>query len=153
MKHFFRLLTIVIIIVLTANNNTTAQVYKTGIGLRLGGSNGLTIKHFMTGSNAIEGIFSIHYSGFEIVGLYEIHNELKIPDANIKDLSWYYGGGAHVGANATHTRAGIDAVIGVEYPFKEVPLTLGFDIKPYLDILNNTGRFFDTAFSVRYYFK
>lgn len=51
-----------------------AQDYNTGIGLRGGFTNGLTVKHFISEKAALEGILASRWSGFEITGLYEIHN-------------------------------------------------------------------------------
>ena len=50
---------------------TIAQDYRTGIGLRAGVPYGLTIKHFLTKSNALEGILASRWGGFIITGLYE----------------------------------------------------------------------------------
>lgn len=50
------------------------QDYNTGIGLRAGYSNGLTIKHFIGERNAVEGIISSRWQGFNITGLYEYQN-------------------------------------------------------------------------------
>ena len=51
-----------------------SQDYKTGVGLRGGLSNGLTVKHFISEKSAIEGLLSTRWRGFDITGLYEIHN-------------------------------------------------------------------------------
>ena len=47
-----------------------AQDYNTGIGLRGGLSNGLTIKHFISSNTALEGIISTRWRGLELTGLY-----------------------------------------------------------------------------------
>jgi len=48
--------------------------YKTGIGLRGGTSNGLTIKHIFGQKAAGELILSSRWKGFNITGLFEIHH-------------------------------------------------------------------------------
>ena len=138
----------------------TAQDYSTGIGLRGGLFYGLTVKHFLDGKAAIEGLLSTRWSGLEITGLYEIHNQ--IPD--VERLNWYFGGGAHMGfyngKNATwgetgtnYTNIGIDGILGLEYNFKEAPLNLSIDWKPAINIIGYSGFWGDNgALSIRYVF-
>ncbi|HBZ20540.1 MAG TPA: hypothetical protein DEO60_05385, partial [Bacteroidales bacterium] len=65
MKKIVLTLTLVIFIYAFAS----AQDYKTGVGLRLGFSNGLTIKHFVSQRSALEGLLSTRWRGFELTGL------------------------------------------------------------------------------------
>jgi len=120
---------------LTATSN--AQDYNTGIGLRGGFSNGLTIKHFIGTNAALEGILASRWKGFQVTGLYEIHN--GFPD--VDRLNWYYGIGAHIGVwngdyakwgdpGVSYTVVGIDAILGLEYNFSEIPINLSLDWKP-----------------------
>ena len=155
-KLFLLLLTVVLIGSFTVN----AQDYKTGIGLRGGLANGLTIKHFISNNAAVEGIFSSRWQGFNITGLYEIHKQAF----NIERLNWYYGAGAHVGFwdggnvswaddNASYTVIGVDGILGIEYNFKELPVNLSLDWKPALNIVGYSGFWGDGgALSVRYIF-
>ena len=71
----------------------SAQEYKTGIGIRAGFSSGLTIKHFKNSKVALEGLLTTRWQGFDITGLYEVHNKAF----DVDHLNWYYGGGAHIG--------------------------------------------------------
>ena len=64
-----------------------AQDYNTGIGVRAGYSNGLTLKHFINNKTALEGILSSRWRGIELTGLYEIQNRI----ANAERLNWYFG--------------------------------------------------------------
>ena len=72
-KKFILLFSFFTIILTTSKIN--AQSYKTGIGFRLGGiSSGISVKHFMGSTAALEGILSFgsHYA--MLTGLYEKHN-------------------------------------------------------------------------------
>lgn len=146
------------------SNTANAQSYKTGVGLRGGFFSGLTVKHFIGSDKAVEGILSSRsrWRGFAIVGLLEFHKEM-----DIANLNWYYGFGAHAGFydrsyyyplssrnyySGNVTTIGIDGILGMEYHFQEIPITLGLDVKPFLDIVNSGGGFFDTALSARYVF-
>lgn len=137
-----------------------AQPYETGIGLRGGFSSGLTVKHFLNETTAVEGILSTRWRGFNITGLYEVH---KSPFA-VDGLSWYYGGGGHIGFwdgshtswaddNASYTVIGIDGVLGLEYSFVEVPLCISLDWKPAMNLIGYSGFWGDGgALSIRYTF-
>jgi hypothetical protein len=147
------LLTLVLALTVVALAN--AQDYKTGIGLRGGWGYGLTVKHFISEKSALEGILSSRWSGFEVTGLYEIHNRAF----DVDRLNWYFGGGAHVGFYGNNypggnvTVVGIDGILGLEYNFKEVPINLSLDWKPAFNFVGYSHFFGDGgAFSIRYIF-
>ncbi|MCA1757673.1 MAG: hypothetical protein LC649_09480 [Bacteroidales bacterium] len=139
-----------------------AQDYRTGIGLRSGFANGLTIKHFTHEKNALEFLVASRWRGVELTVLYEIHNEAF----NTQGLKWYYGFGGHVGfydgdytnkywgdPGTNYTVVGIDGILGLEYSFSEVPLNLGIDWKPALNFIGYSGFWADGgALSIRYVF-
>jgi hypothetical protein len=137
-----------------------AQDYNTGIGLRGGFSNGITIKHFIGSNTALEGIVSSRWQGVELTGLFEIHNQL----GNVHRLNWFFGGGAHIGfwngddANwgdpgKNYTVVGLDGILGLEYNFAEVPINIGIDWKPTFNFIGYSGFWGDGgAISLRYIF-
>lgn len=137
-----------------------AQDYGTGIGIRGGPAQGVTIKHFISSTNALEGIVSTRWQGWAITGLYEIHAE----PFNIRELKVFYGAGAHIGwwynpdapwadAGSEYTIVGIDAVLGLEYSFDEIPISISIDWKPAFNFIGITGGWFDGGgISVRYIF-
>jgi len=135
------------------------QDYNTGIGLRIGSSSGFTIKHFIKDKSAIEGLLTTRWHGFDITGLYEIHNQAFDED----NLKWYYGFGAHLGfydgdnvewgaPGSTYSVIGIDGIIGIEYSFTEAPVNIGLDLKPALNLIGYTGLWAEFGLSVRYIF-
>jgi hypothetical protein len=139
-----------------------AQDYKTGIGLRGGFENGLTIKHFTREKSAMEFILASRWRGFEITGLYEVHNQAF----DAERLKWYYGVGGHVGfwngnytykywgdQGTTYTVVGIDGILGLEYSFSEAPINIGLDWKPAFNFVGYSGFWADGgALSIRYIF-
>lgn len=141
---------------------TLAQDYNTGIGLRGGFANGLTIKHFTGEKPAFELLLASRWRGVEITVLYEIHNQAF----NTERLRWYYGFGGHVGfwngdytnsywgdPGKNYTVIGIDGILGLEYSFSEVPINLGLDWKPTYNLVGYTGFWADGgALSIRYIF-
>ncbi len=78
-------------------------------------------------------------SGGTITGLLEYH----IPIEKVPELSFFVGGGLHLAfwqgddddpfyddEDRSYAIFGLDAIFGVEYVFKDLPLALAFDIKP-----------------------
>jgi hypothetical protein len=137
-----------------------AQEYRTGIGIRGGFASGLTLKHFVNPKLAFEGLLTTRWQGVNLTGLFEIHKQRAF---DVKHLVWYYGGGAHLGfyngndvswgrSGAAYTIFGLDGIIGIEYSFIEIPLNLGIDIKPAVNLMGYTGLWPEGAISVRYVF-
>lgn len=147
------------IMALSIGTLISAQEYKTGIGIRAGFSSGLTIKHFNKQKAAIEGILSTRWQGFDITGLYEVHNQAF----NVDHLNWYIGGGAHIGFyngnyvswgkyGTAYTVVGIDGILGIEYNFSEIPINIGIDWKPVINLVGYSGIWSEGALSIRYIF-
>ena len=162
-KHILSFIIAVIFICVNVN----AQDYGTGIGVRGGLWSGLTVKHFVKETMAIEGILSYGYRGYQITGLFEVHGKAFEPEG----LYFYYGGGVHFGTYsgrgyynwwATNyvsnmVALGIDGILGLEYQIPTTPLVGGIDIKPYIQARFPGNSFFprnyfDTAISLRYTF-
>lgn len=156
MKKLLLSFALVICIVTTS----VAQDYNTGIGFRGGPFLGLTVKHFISERSALEGLLSTRWKGFEITGLYEIHNQAF----DVDRLKWYYGVGGHLGfyngdnttwgdIGNTYTVVGIDGIIGLEYSFDEIPINLSLDWKPSFSFIGYSHFTPDgAALSLRYIF-
>lgn len=134
--------------------SVSAQMYTSSVGIRMGGENGLTLKHFINENTAIEGLASFRYIGsIHLTGLYEVHNLAF----DIDGLFWYYGGGVHAGFGNPNTNdfvAGIDGILGIEYTFRDFPFNVSLDFKPAFDVVGNFYPWVGgTALSVRYVFK
>ncbi|MFC6997336.1 hypothetical protein [Rufibacter roseus] len=148
----------------------TAKAQEFGLGVRLGGyTSGITGKYYMGNSRAIEGILGTSFGrrGFQLTGLYEIHADAL----GIQNLQWFYGVGAHIGSFAGRhyykrghkyyhdsyhdqlTTVGIDGIVGLEYQITEIPISVGLDFKPFIDV-NQDGLFLfpDGALTIRYIF-
>lgn len=137
--------------VLMGIGSMSAQNYQHELGLRLGGSGGITYRYNLSQSNAIEGILSTYwYSGVSITGLYE----WKQPVIN-NDFYLYYGAGIHLGAFRNHFALGVDGIVGLEYQIPTVPIALSLDYKPgihFLPIDDWWVGLYDVAFSVKFTF-
>lgn len=138
-----------------------AQNYYTGIGVRGGLSNGITIKHFIAPDKAFEGIVAARWGGVLITALIEFDN-----DTNASGLTWYYGAGGHIGfwdapknaswwvdGDVSSPIVGVDGIIGLEYTFDNFPISLSLDWKPAINLIGFTGAWADSgALSIRYVF-
>jgi hypothetical protein len=176
-KHFL------VFAIILAATPLFSQNYKTGIGLRGGWISGITFKHFVKESRAVEMILSPgygwgrYYDGFQVIGLYELHKQAF----DVDGLFWLYGGGIHISQGHyekveksywvstgpgnsgywvydtkrySYFGFGIDGIFGIEYKISEIPITLGFDVKPFIEIGNNnfSWLYWDSALSIRFVF-
>ncbi len=156
MKRIFLL----IVFVAFLGSIVYSQDYRTSLGLRGGLPYGLTVKHFLSKTNALEGILASSWGGFVVTGLYE--NEHWT--GQYPGLNWFWGFGAHAGfwdagmnpnIDDTYTGSiiGADAIVGLEYTFDEIPLNLSLDLLPTFNLIGYTGwGGINGAISIRYVF-
>lgn len=143
-----------------------SQEYKTAVGLKGGsmsarsGFGGLNLKHFLSGSNAIELTASTGRGNARIHGLYEWQNQTGWEDG----LDWYVGIGGGVGfwrsgfwnsaSNKHNFNSGLyllgSAVIGLDYTFSDIPVNVAIDSGPSVGILNTYGFGWGGGLAVRY---
>lgn len=162
MKTKYLIITCLSILILSVTNSS-AQSYKTGLGLRFGGlTSGITLKHFTNSTTAIEGILSVGRKNFLITGLYEKH---AAADKN-SSLKFVYGFGAHVGffqdggsyyynngrTYTSSTVLGIDGILGLDYKFNKAPINISMDLKPFIDFFGENYVYMDGGVSLRYTF-
>lgn len=156
MRKLIHTITLFLILTVAAN----AQDYNTGIGIRAGTSNGLTVKHFVSKNRVLEGIVATRWEGYNFTGLYQVYRQAF----EVNRLNWFYGFGGHVGSfrgeehrhydeEDRYWLFGIDGIIGMEYNFKDIPFNISLDWKPAIDL---SGGFYpwgdEVAFSLRYIF-
>ena len=149
-------------------NGGTAIHYQTAVGVRLGNQFGITGKKFVRDGDMVEAIISSHVNRKGVVGtlLYEWHRNAF----EARNLYWFYGGGAHVGyyqyknyyksdsdpdkasKSGNFVEAGADAIIGLEYGFNMMPITISADVKPFVNLVGGNPGGLDAAISIRYAF-
>lgn len=170
MKYTFTLL-----IILTAVM-AHGQDFKNAAGLRLGKTDGVTYKRFLTDNGAVELMlgFGGYDKGMQIFSTYQWH--IQIPAQFTENLYLYYGVGGHVGyTRPTTTRSyyendttivtdteqrtyyaiGVDGIIGLEYRIFTVPMTVSMEVKPYFEYYGlryTQFNFWDFGFTVKYIF-
>ncbi len=152
---------LIIVILFGSITLSFGQDYENAIGLRGGLYNGVTFKHFLGESSAVEAMLFTRWNGFAVSALYEIHSYTAF---DVPRLNWYYGIGGHVGLfdgtyvswldNTVATMViGVDAILGIEYNFEEIPINISLDYKPAFNLIGDVGFWGDGgAFSIRYLF-
>lgn len=114
--------------------------YRTALGVKVWDGGGISLKHFVNGNNALEGIGYFWNQGMRITGLYEIHGDF----ADATGLKWYIGPGAHIGfynsKNGDGSFIGVDGVLGLDYKFSGAPINISLDWQPSFEF--GTGRGF-----------
>jgi hypothetical protein len=159
-KTIFTQIIIAVLLTLTANDLTSQEPtlnqsfkskpdQRSAVGLRFGGTSGINYKHHFNSVNGVELIVGRTRYSYGITGLYEHHIATTVEALNV-----YIGGGAHIskpyagnylvndsgnaleysgGYNYSNNIFGVDGIIGLEFLFDEVPISLSADLKPYAE--------------------
>ncbi|MFY0599207.1 MAG: hypothetical protein JXR03_06015 [Cyclobacteriaceae bacterium] len=151
-----------------------AQQYEQSGGIRMGHTSGLTYKKFIHKEEAVEFLLSGRKNGIQVTGVYTFHKPMEV--SFNENFYVYYGVGVHVGYEKynnlrkiatsfdpprfeqeedNYIVMGADAILGIEYRWLSVPVTVGFDIKPYFNFIGmrySRVKFWDAALSVKYVF-
>ena len=153
-----------------------SQEYQKQAGFRFGNTTGFTCKFIKDNYFAVEGILGFRSHGAQLYALFESRRPVFYN--KLDNMFLYYGGGLHAGYvkwsnyyeeddvfyhpdyrhgyyNYTGPAFGFDGVIGMEYSFNTVPITLAADFKPFMEIYGPfyfRVNFWDFGFYVRYNF-
>jgi hypothetical protein len=155
--------------------STQAQHYKHSAGVRTGYTSAITYKYFIKDDQAIELMASGRNNGFQVTALYQFNKPMEL---SFNDRFFaYYGVGASAGYEKYTRRTsdtnvntptpvfaydehsyltmGINTILGVEYRWLAMPLTIGLDIKPFFQFIGmryTETHFWDLGVSVKYVF-
>ncbi|MEZ4798910.1 MAG: hypothetical protein R2809_03850 [Flavobacteriales bacterium] len=132
------------------------------IGLRVGVNSGITYQTFLKDHISIEAMATMNNGAFALTPLFQYHFSTPV-----KGFKWYMGAGGHgmlhpVGLKRDDIHndfngfvfvPGLDAMVGMEYFFRSVPVMVSFDYKPEYNfgIINAVNKNI-AAFSIRYRF-
>ncbi len=123
------------------NSTNTGYNYETAIGIKFY-PGALTIKHFIAGNKALEGLAYFGPDGFRATGLYEFYGDIT----GIEGLKWYAGPGAHLGfwssswlnkypESNNSLAIGVDGVLGLDYKINSLPIDVSLDWQPSLNFV------------------
>jgi hypothetical protein len=131
------------------------------LGIRLGLGNGVTYQHFATNRIALEAMAFQRYGAFNVTILVEAHEKLF----DVKGFRYFYGAGGHVWAfnqrsvlqennlSENSIALGVDAIIGIAYYLRSVPIQFSVDWKPAMNLKGSNYIEWDSGgLSVRYRF-
>lgn len=158
------------IVLASASLCISAQEYSRSIGLRGGISSGITYRRFLDQEIGIETIMSFRRGGIQVSLLREKYVPAFLEFSDNLILGFGFGG--HVGFMYTDHQKfmfedyyyqekiflpliGVDGYIGIEYIFREFPMAISVDCKPFFE-LNVKGLVqlnpFDIGFAIKYWF-
>ncbi len=164
-----------ILLIITISIPGISQQFEKQVGLRLGVTPGITGKIIKNDKTAIEGILGFRNGGIQLIGLVESYHALI--KTNTQHWMMYFGGGGHIGYVNGYNRVrrwsntsgyyyeeqriagmviGIDGVIGTDYTFHKVPITLSIEFKPFFELQDFRKfkvNFWDFGFGIKYSFK
>lgn len=147
------------LVVSEASAQSMGQTYRTALGVKFYPGS-ISLKHFTTGNNALEGLGYFYNYGFRLTGLYEIHGDI----GGAPGLKWYIGPGAHVGFwndrykdeyDDDGSYFGVDGVLGLDYKFNNAPINMSLDWQPSWTFGSDGRTGFDGGwggFAIRYTF-
>jgi len=165
---------IILFLITIMLGQASAQEKQFQAGFRFGATTGFTGRSINSDMWALEGILGFRNGGAQLYGLLEKHTRLEFPRTDRFFL--YYGGGAHIGFVGWHkyydsdyyshrnywdrytnygVAFGIDGILGLEYRFEAVPITLGVDFKPFFEFYGPfyfRVNFWDFSGGIRYTF-
>jgi len=147
---------LLIVIGVKAQTTPGGTSYTTAVGLKFGGyEDGVSVKYFNSSDVSYEGVLGFRDHGVVVTGLYELNQEAF----NVPELKFYYGFGAHIGAegrgvydrfdgsneyyDSGHLLLGLDGVIGLEYKIPQSPIAISLDLNPRIELAS--GPYFDLA--------
>ncbi|MDR0363486.1 MAG: hypothetical protein LBH92_00445 [Bacteroidales bacterium] len=154
---------------LLAMNVSTVEAqkpYKMGIGATVGSFQGASFKMFLTDNLAFQADLGFKFGSYRYEyyrNVYTFSNfwtievnpnlvyEGLIKDWNVGGLHWFAGGGISFGYSLTNIyisyldqgspslKFGVNAMGGVEFAFKKIPLTTQIDFRPGYGLLFGDG--------------
>jgi hypothetical protein len=146
-----------------------SQEFKQAVGIRIGYTGGIEYRVYTDELNSYRFLIGSRERGLIVHAMKEWHRYDLFTFTD--QLTFVYGAGVHTGYErwdqqyynynssyyVTHTAfiAGLDGLAGLEYMFREVPISLGLEVKPYFDLFEREMfdfQLFDFALTVKYNF-
>ncbi|MDX1285133.1 MAG: hypothetical protein R3182_08980 [Draconibacterium sp.] len=146
-----------------------SQGFEKAIGIRGGWTPGFEYRFYTDDANSYKLLLGTRDQGLQLHALKEFHQYDLFTFTD--RLTFVYGLGVHAGYERweevyvrdnmrwhdtrTAFLAGLDGLVGLEYLFYEVPISLGIEAKPYFDLLGEHMfklQPFDFAFTIKYLF-
>ena len=162
-----RLLLITTFIILSCQ--VFSQGFKQAAGIRAGLTGGLEYRIYTDDLNSYKFLLGSRERGLLVHAIKEFHRYDLFTFTD--QLNFVFGAGVHIGyerwdqqyynyntsyyVTRTAFIAGLDGLAGLEYMFRDVPISLGLEVKPYFDLFGREMfdfQLFDFAFTAKYHF-
>ncbi len=144
---------IVLLFLLFSFGGTVNAQYNFAVGVRSGGTSGITLKNNFSHS-AVEGLIGFWDDGISVTALIEKRKMAF----GVPNLQWYYGVGGHIsvygkdfngkGGPAWYRHPlsdsdgeigfGADGVVGFGYKIPKIPLAVSIDLKPNIEVVKGS---------------
>ncbi len=153
MKHVLQVLALAAIALLV-QTGAKSQEKGFGIGIIIGEPTGISMKGWVSQTNAIDGGLAwsfAHETSFHIHADYLWHafHVFKTTET----IPLYYGIGGRIKTGRHEDpRIGVRVVGGIEYIFKNAPVDLFLEFAPIVDLAPSTDLDGNAGFGVRFYF-
>jgi hypothetical protein len=152
---------ILLFLTIMSINKAFSQTSGTGLGIIVGEPTGLSLKHWVSPSNAIDAGLAWSFldnGNFHIHADYLYHMDVLNRLLNTNNTSLYAGIGGRIklknsDKGETDNRLGLRVPVGVVVYFPEPKLDAFLEIVPILDLTPKTDFSFNAAIGVRYFFK
>jgi hypothetical protein len=147
-KYFLFLIPAVLLSLMLSGQETDREV-----GIRGGLTSGVEYRQFFNQNHAAKLLLGYRHRGLILHGIFEFHR----PDLFLStdQVSFIYGAGIHAGYQrwdkkrivgqtvytdvATGFAGGIDGLLALEYSPDVLPLTVGIEVKPFMDFGGEHG--------------
>ena len=157
-KLFVSAASIVLLTMLSLN--AFAQDYQKSIGVRLGLSDGIAYKQFISQRNAFEVLGNVLFMSGSALSENSLYvgfsgEYLWSWNVGVEGLSWFAGPGVSVGmwtGGYSGFNVAVNGMVGLEYKFAPIPLALSVDLHPHFYLLNSIVSPLVGALSIRYTF-
>ena len=146
-----------------------SQGFKQAAGIRAGLTGGLEYRIYTDDLNSYKFLLGSRERGLLVHAIKEFHRYDLFTFTD--QLNFVFGAGVHIGyerwdqqyynyntsyyVTRTAFIAGLDGLAGLEYMFRDVPISLGLEVKPYFDLFGREMfdfQLFDFAFTAKYHF-
>lgn len=163
--------TTIIAILLFSSLDIFGQFYPLEAGIAGGFSSGFSFRAYLDEQLSYEALVSFRNNGSQLHLFRETHEEIRLTSDGSFNL--VYGFGSHLGFYYSETYTvffrdvyygrrvfspvlGMDGLAGIEFRFHEIPLSVGLQYKPYMEISWRqvfSINLWDFGFTARYRFK
>jgi hypothetical protein len=139
--------------VLLSVSSGFSQYQGIGLGIILGEPTGITAKHWLDRTTAIDAAVAWSFvdgGAFHIHADYLLHN-FNLISVESGKLPFYYGIGGRI-KTLSDVNLGVRVPLGLSYIFTDVPVDIFLEIVPLLDLIPKTNFRLNAAIGSRYYF-